>query len=552
MSTPRDLDVSDALADLVDQFADPLVFLRELVQNSLDAGSPEVDVYTEFRASPEDPARGVMVIGVDDYGAGMDRHIIDTQLTRLFSSNKDGDLTKIGKFGIGFVSVFSLRPDAVCVDTSRGGEHWRILFRGDRSFVRIAREHPVDGTKVQVIKAGTREEHAGIARRAEATLRYWCKHVAGTVRWHDEDIAEPFDLAGALCRVRHEEDGLRVVVGYLPDGVATHGFYNRGLTLLEGRGASLLPELPDVAFKVDSRRLEHTLARNDVMRDESFDRVMELVRGLAGAGLDEALVRVVGERLRAGEGPAALDAAYRVLARVIRRRGVPPTAPLVRALDGTELGAGSLRKAAKAGSLWVIAGDEPGGSTKTASPLVRAAVAAGHTVIPRPEGGAGLDVLLQAVVEREVLDATRALVRPEPLDAAQAEAWAPLVAAVRALVPAGGVTVADVAMARLRSAGSPVAGRLFVLLPAADALVPYAPELVRPLAEWKRSHVLVLDVEHTSLRPLPALARREPELAAYTLLKLVCLETGALPVELDSRLCTASTALRAARLERAS
>ena len=43
MSTPRDLDVADALDNLVDQFSDPLVFLRELVQNALDAGSPEVD-----------------------------------------------------------------------------------------------------------------------------------------------------------------------------------------------------------------------------------------------------------------------------------------------------------------------------------------------------------------------------------------------------------------------------------------------------------------------------------------------------------------------------
>ena len=37
MSAPREPDVADALAELVDQFADPLVFLRELVQNAMDA-----------------------------------------------------------------------------------------------------------------------------------------------------------------------------------------------------------------------------------------------------------------------------------------------------------------------------------------------------------------------------------------------------------------------------------------------------------------------------------------------------------------------------------
>lgn len=540
MSAPREPDVADALAELVDQFADPLVFLRELVQNSLDAGSPEVDVYTEYRPSAEDPERGVMVIGVDDYGEGMDRVTIDTKLTRLFSSSKDGDLTKIGKFGIGFVSVFALRPDAVCVDTSRGGEHWRILFRADRSFLRIAREQPVDGTKVQVIKAVTRAEHAELARRAEATLRFWCKHVAGTVRWHDDDIAEPFELPEALCSVRHEAEGLRVVVGYLPGGVASHGFYNRGLTLLEARGEGLLP---GVAFKADSRHLEHTMARSDVMRDANFDRVMAVVRELAHERLPAALVEAVADRLRTGEEPAELDASYRVLARLVRERGVPPGAPLVIAMDGAEVGAAALRKAAKAGTLWVAA---------ERSPLVAAAIAAGHLVIARPEGSRGLALLLRAVVDREVIEAARALVRPEALDPARSRELAPLAAAVQALLLALGIELAGVAAARLGYPGSVLAGRLFALLPAADALVPSTPELVRPLDRWRRGDVLVLDAEHQSLAPLPALARREPELAAYTLLKLVCLDAGALPVEVDARLCTASTTLRAARLERAS
>ncbi len=539
MSEPRELDVADALDELVHQFADPLVFLRELVQNSLDAGSPEVDVYTELRPAPGDGSRGVMVIGVDDYGEGMDRVTIDTKLTRLFSSSKDGDLTKIGKFGIGFVSVFALRPDAVCVDTSRGGEHWRIVFRADRSFVRIARQQPVDGTKIQVIKAVTRAEHDDLVRRAEATLRFWCKHVAGTVRWHDEDVAEPFDLPGALCTVRHEGEGLRAVVGYLPGRAATHGFYNRGLTLLEGRGGGLVD---GVAFKVDSPHLEHTLARNDVMRDANFDRVMAVVERLAGAELDAALVRVVGERLVAGEGPAALDAAYRVLATVVGKGAVPAEAPLVRGLDGAVLGAAALRRAARAGTLWVAA---------EASPLVRAAISAGHVVVARPEGCVGVDVLVAAAVGREVLDATRALVRPEPLAADAAAPWAPLAAAAQALLGAVGVEVATVAAARLRHPESVVAGRMFVLLPAADALVLHTAELVRPLAEWRRKDVVVLDADHGSLCALPGLARREPELAAYTLLKLACLETGPLPVELDARLCTASAQLRAERLGRA-
>ena len=127
MSAPAGLRVDDALDELVNQFADPMSFFRELIQNALDAGSQEVEVTVDYEAGKTDED-GVIVVHVDDFGEGMDRAIIDTKLTRLFSSAKDGDMTKIGKFGIGFVSVFAIEPDAVCVDTSRGGEHWRVLL----------------------------------------------------------------------------------------------------------------------------------------------------------------------------------------------------------------------------------------------------------------------------------------------------------------------------------------------------------------------------------------------------------------------------------------
>src|SRR5690606_35141344 len=136
MSSPAPVDVGDALDDLINQFSDPMSFFRELIQNALDAGSDQVDIDFEFEPSGKDPNSGAMIVIVADSGEGMDREIIDSKLTRLFSSGKDGDMTKIGKFGIGFVSVFALNPDAVCVDTARAGEAWRVLFDRQRNFQR--------------------------------------------------------------------------------------------------------------------------------------------------------------------------------------------------------------------------------------------------------------------------------------------------------------------------------------------------------------------------------------------------------------------------------
>src|SRR5690606_6959127 len=132
MSEPAELRVSDALDKLIHQFSDPLSFYREVIQNALDAGSQEVEIRLSFEAG--DDERGVATIFVDDWGEGMTREIIEKRLTRLFSSSKDGDRTKIGKFGIGFVSIFATDPELICIDTSREGEHWRILFKADKRF----------------------------------------------------------------------------------------------------------------------------------------------------------------------------------------------------------------------------------------------------------------------------------------------------------------------------------------------------------------------------------------------------------------------------------
>ena len=143
---------AQALSNLVNQFARPLDFLRELVQNSLDAGSPRVDIWLEYMSPEQGKDEGVLSIHVDDYGDGMDEAIVDNQLTRLFASNKEDDLTKIGKFGIGFTSIFAIQPDAVLLRTGRHGESWELLFHADRSFDKVRIHEPISGTQITLYK----------------------------------------------------------------------------------------------------------------------------------------------------------------------------------------------------------------------------------------------------------------------------------------------------------------------------------------------------------------------------------------------------------------
>src|SRR6185503_21269278 len=86
------------VADMVRQFADPYAFLRELVQNGIDAGASAIDVRIERESSD------LTSTTVADDGCGMTLEVLEGPLLTLFSSTKEGDLSKIGKYGVGFIS----------------------------------------------------------------------------------------------------------------------------------------------------------------------------------------------------------------------------------------------------------------------------------------------------------------------------------------------------------------------------------------------------------------------------------------------------------------
>ena len=187
----HDPTAAGALEQLVHQFSDPLSFYRELIQNSIDAGSTEVEVSLEH-------TDGVIVIRVDDWGEGMNPEIIDTRLTRLFSSSKDDDLTKIGKFGIGFVSVFAIEPDAVVLDTARDDESWRVIFRSDRSFTH--RPRPArGGTKVRILKRGDEGTYDQLLWRTVEVVCFWCRYLEAEIRIQGKPINRPFALKKKLA-----------------------------------------------------------------------------------------------------------------------------------------------------------------------------------------------------------------------------------------------------------------------------------------------------------------------------------------------------------------
>jgi molecular chaperone HtpG len=516
--------VADALKGLIHQFADPMACFRELVQNAVDAGSAEIDVRFEY-------AQGRLVAHVDDYGEGMDRNIIDHRLTRLFSSGKEGDRTKIGRFGIGFVSVFALDPEVVCIDTSRAGEHWRVIFKPDRSFTRAARPTPVDGTKISIYKTMPQAEAEAFATRARAAIAFWCAHVPADIRVEGRSISRPFAL-GLACEVAAEIGDTRIAAGYDAGDGSSIAYYNRGLTLLEESPGPY----PGVRVKLWSPELEHTMTRDNVMRDEGFERALTRARAQVTGPLRERLVALLRER-------AAISAPHREsqptdallghLARHVRADDDLPRdawrLPLVRCHHAGAVDLKALRRLGKAGKVFV-AEDE--------SPLTERVHARGDLVVAAEARSAahGLVEALAGRAARSIEQVCTALVAEDPPGFKELR---PLLTSLLGVVgPAPrGVLAGD-----FNYLGSKIADRVAIAQEE-----PYTVSEVDDVG-MKRGRRLVLHVGHPAVREALALAAKEPEFAAYALVKSYVLSLGAgLAVEVDDRLAELALEARCRR-----
>jgi len=287
----------DGLVDeLIQQFADPLAFFRELVQNSIDAGASSIAVtigWTPDHESSEgeDPT-GTIEIAVRDDGCGMGREVLEEQLTVLFRSGKEDQADKIGKFGVGFVSVLALAPDVVVVRTSEGdGAQWTLELRSDQTYELFrAAGGGASGTTVTLRVPRRRGEVDGLVRGAERALVKWCRHAAVPIKLvatlpggelvREARIDRPLGLDGyaAVSLTR----GKTKIVAALPrDGTPYLAFFNQGLLLHE----TTEPVLGKVMVSIQDPRLEHTLSRDNVRRDAHHQRALKLAR----AAIDEHL-----------------------------------------------------------------------------------------------------------------------------------------------------------------------------------------------------------------------------------------------------------------------
>lgn len=422
--------IAQALDNLVKQFANPMDFLRELIQNSIDAGSSRIEV--ELRYRDEGDRQGVVEVEVRDFGQGMDEDVIDSQLTRLFSSAKEGDRTAIGKFGIGFTSVFAIRPDAVRVLTGKHGESWEVLFHADRSFEKRRYDGPLGGTTITLYKRLRPGKVAELVANARKSLVHWCEHATTPIVFLDhtidtptrdapasedvfavfeeehagETINRPFQLEDAWMQVRHERDGIVAVVGFCPS--PSWSFFSGGLTLLRstdpGHLARYEADFAALSFKILSPRVGHTLSRDSVTQDENWHEAMA-VASEAAVKLRAAVVEHMTTLAAAGDVEPLCTWQER-LVHDLQREALDPKAAVFLDPLGRPTTLSALQERSSDREIWRV---DPLDST-LATAMSDAVLA---VILDRPEPA---DLLARALPDHQVAPASGVFTVCEPLD----------------------------------------------------------------------------------------------------------------------------------------
>ncbi|HVI03955.1 MAG TPA: ATP-binding protein [Enhygromyxa sp.] len=566
MSSPAPVDVGDALEDLINQFSDPMSFFRELIQNAIDAGSDQVEIDFEFEASAKDPDSGAMIVIVADSGEGMDREIIDSKLTRLFSSSKDGDMTKIGKFGIGFVSVFAINPDAVCVDTARAGEAWRVLFDRERNFKRLRLDAAIEGTTIRIIKNSTRAEFEQFVARAKQVVRYWCGHAHGEISVAGELVTEPFGLDAPLT-VSYQDEFSHIHIGHRRGSETLHAFFNGGLTLVQAdhNHPTAIAELRGLCFKVSSRYLEHTLTRDDVIKDGHFGKVVKRLRELAGDELRDKVFAELDAAVRGpwpfAESPEAerLQLLYEAatwhltdgkgLARAHAKLGC------ARSPSGRIWTWAELRKQAAEG-VWFASARTPLSDAVEALDRV---VLCSYGGVSEPTHQTFVHSVVRPLIHGLQLIAGtsddglwlgKQWYLPLAPDPAELRQWASLASMAERLLEDTGHKIAKVAFGHFGPSGSLLDGRAVISQREFGEATPRAESGELGKGLFSRRRTLVVDADHPTVRNLLGLAVREPELAAYQLVKLFLLASGSIASADDSQLANVAMTYRETRCPR--
>jgi len=256
----------------MDQFSEPLLCFRELVQNSVDAEAKKIEIKTGY-----DKDKQLLEIQVIDDGAGMSLDNIRTYLT-LFDSTKDTNIKKIGQMGAGKVFAHALKPKLMTVETGNGEQGYRVVFNPDLSG-KILETTPHEGTNVRLFIPMKLTKARAFNKKLEEVVGEWCKYIKTPLFINGQKINEPFKIKGDYVE-RIEEEGLEAEIAFKSFG---YEFFKGGILLekthyLYSRDNEKGDILSLFGGLVNAERVDFPISRNGVVRNEEYYELIRTVK----------------------------------------------------------------------------------------------------------------------------------------------------------------------------------------------------------------------------------------------------------------------------------
>ena len=148
---------------------DPWVFVRELLQNSRDAGARRITITAGTRGDEE-------WVAFDDDGSGMDWDHARKYLLTLHASSKAEERASAGRFGVGFWSVLRFEPDEIILRSRspREGDAWKASWNADLGEPRVERADLEAGCSVELRR---RSRGVDVKERVRDAVRRYARHL---------------------------------------------------------------------------------------------------------------------------------------------------------------------------------------------------------------------------------------------------------------------------------------------------------------------------------------------------------------------------------------
>lgn len=304
---------------------DPWFLLRELAQNSRDAGASVIKVRALRDGELE-------VLEFEDDGSGMSMAHARRYLFTLYASSKDGDDRSAGKYGIGFWTVLRYAPTHVIVESRRGREGWAILIDENFRLSRIPCKLSHRGTRVTLARRAQEGTEADFRRSVRKGLRRYCSYLRRNDRassklpvlFHGENLTRSMKLPG-MVSYSFRDGSVEGAVG-LGDAPRVY-LHARGLPVWKG---AVLDELshrarPDPGqseiaaglapvFLLNGNHLNVIMSRKAVVDDRALHRVKKVARNAMARLVHLHVDRTVPRSLAGRVGDAVGDG-WRALGR---------------------------------------------------------------------------------------------------------------------------------------------------------------------------------------------------------------------------------------------